>query len=106
MHQLAVQVKQHTLGESLFSKRQPEYLPYRQEKAQDLNIEHARVKCALPPHVMPDVTMFVTTYVEAHGIPTGTARSACRVQTTFFPGPAPNAGPSRKLESGGEKFPN
>ena len=78
MHQLAVQVKQHTLGESLFSKRQPEYLPYRQEKAQDLNIEHARVKCALPPHVMPDVTMFVTTYVEAHGIPTGTARRACR----------------------------
>ena len=55
-------------AQALFLSANPNSYPAGR-KNPNLNIEHARVKRALPPHVVPDVAMFVTTYVEAHGIP-------------------------------------
>ena len=76
-HQLAVQVEQHPLGTEFFGARHPPIsTPPQRQKKTNLNVENTGVKCAFSPDVVSDVTMFVATDVEAHGIPTGAARSA------------------------------
>ena len=41
---------------------------YPKAEKTNLNVENARVKCTLPPHVVSAVVVLVTTDVEAHGI--------------------------------------
>ena len=54
----------------------PNIYPTPEAEKTNLNVENTGVKCAFSPDVVSDVTMFVATDVEAHGIPTGAARSA------------------------------
>ena len=64
-------------AQNFLGRATPQYLPHpRGRKKTNLNVENTGVKCAFSPDVVSDVTMFVATDVEAHGIPTGAARSA------------------------------
>ena len=67
MHHLAVQVEQDALGANSFFEVPPPISTPKQKKT-NLNVENARVKCTLPPHVVSAVVVLVTTDVEAHGI--------------------------------------
>ena len=67
MHHLAVQVEQDALGANYFFEVPPPDIYPKAEKT-NLNVENARVKCTLPPHVVSAVVVLVTTDVEAHGI--------------------------------------
>ena len=67
MHHLAVQVEQDALvANSSLGSATPDIYP-KAEKT-NLNVENARVKRTLPPHVVSAVVVLVTTDVEAHGI--------------------------------------
>ena len=69
MHHLAVQVEQDALGaNSFFGGEVPPPDIYPKAEKTNLNVENARVKCTLPPHVVSAVVVLVTTDVEAHGI--------------------------------------